>query len=196
MRVVSCQRLLYLAETCHCVWSDVSSFASKSLSDIIRTRLETCSAHIRSPSLTGSVTHSSQPAGKKKEGKIGIRWNFQLPETDFYVTTKVFILSNSRHHLNNNCASQKTRIFPQSPRREKCNSCTEKASIFCNKKCHLEVHRNLLELVQQAGQGKILSQLSTFVIKINQIEVVRGNLNQIFRLQIKDQFLSGTESPE
>ena len=92
------QCLLYLASSDLSVslLSDVSSFASKSRTDIIRTRLETCSAHIRSPSLTGSVTHSSQSAGEKKLESVGIS---NLPETDFYVTTKVFILSSSRQHI-------------------------------------------------------------------------------------------------
>ena len=140
MRVVSCHRLLYVSTLLRPVSqsADVSSFASKSRTDIIRTRLETCWPHIRSPSLTGSVTHSSQSAGEK----IGICWNFQLPETDFYCDHQGFYLAQQSPP-----ATTSTTIVAHqfSPRQWKCNSCTEKAAIFCNKKCHLKVHRNLLE---------------------------------------------------
>ena len=143
---VQSQCLLYLASSDLSVslLSDVSSFASKSRTDIIRTRLETCSAHIRSPSLTGSVTHSrKKERGEKMESggisnylKLIFMWPQRFLSCPPVATTSTTIVPQ-----------QNTRIFPQSPRREKCNSSTEKASIFCNKKCHLKVHRNLLELV-------------------------------------------------
>lgn len=97
MRVVSCHRLHFYVRTLLRPVSqaaDVSSFASKSWTDIIRTRLETCWPHIRSlplwqaPSLTA---HSRQ--GKKLES-VGIS---NYLKQIFIVTTKVFILPSSRH---------------------------------------------------------------------------------------------------
>ena len=85
------QCLLYLASSDLSVslLSDVSSFASKSRTDIIRTRLETCSAHIRSPSLTGSVTHSRK---KRKRGK---NWNL----VEFPITWNWFLCDHKGFYL-------------------------------------------------------------------------------------------------
>ena len=95
MRVVSQSSLsvccMYLASSDLSVslLSDVSSFASKSRTDIIRTRLETCSAHIRSPSLTGSVTHSRK---KRKRGK---NWNL----VEFPITWNWFLCDHKGFYL-------------------------------------------------------------------------------------------------
>ena len=72
---------------------------------------------------------------------------------------------------------------------DKCNSCTEKASIFCNKKCHQKCTVIYLNWRQVRLEFRL--NLPPFIILINQIDVGRGNLNQIFHFPIKDQLYPG-----
>ena len=98
MRVVSCHRLLYLAETCQLVWPGLS----------LKFCLQIPVGHNQDQtwdllgsyqiSLSDRLRHSQLTVGriKNKLESVGIS---NLPETDFYVTTKVFILSSSRQHI-------------------------------------------------------------------------------------------------
>ena len=122
----------------------------------------------QAPSLTAISRQEKKEIGKSWNLlEFPITWNwFSCDHKGFYLVQQSpgfpqqLWLST---HLTT--SEPNTGIFLQSPRQEKCNSCTEKASIFCNKKCHLKVHRNLLELVAgRSGEDFVSTFHSTFII--------------------------------
>ena len=122
------------------------SFTSKSLTDIIRSRrgLSPKSAPLISY-LCSHSTHSDRlrqsQHSEKEMKKFGICWNFQLPGTDFYVTTKVFIWWTASHlHLQHYNLILSVQLDQQKQQRntwlycwfwyfykvlDQCNSCTK-----------------------------------------------------------------------